>query len=87
MVVPFPTKAEEVQWKFSNMDKLLIPLPCQEYLATSIRGPQTVEQLIKATELGKAAIAPPKATQEREFCQHPGELHKTDRNLWAHTPM
>lgn len=76
MVVPFPTKAEEVQWKFSNMDKLLIPLPCQEYLATSIRGQQTVEQLIKATELGEAAgkdypgkrvlSAPWRAPQDRQ---------------------
>lgn len=71
----------------SNMDKLLIPLPCQEYLATSKTGPWTMVKLIKATELGEPAIAPQRTPQEREFCQHPGELCKTDGNLWVHTPM
>lgn len=51
----------------------LIPLPYQEYLATSKRGPWTMVQLIKFTELGESAIAPQRTPEEREFCQHPGE--------------
>lgn len=65
------------------MDKLWIPLPYQEYLATSKRGQWIMVQLIKAIELGEPAIAPQRTPEKREFCQHPGELHKTE--IFGHT--
>lgn len=81
-----PYQSREVQWKSSNMDKLLIPLPCQEYLATSIRGPQTVEQLIKASELGKAAIAPPKDYPGKRVLSAPWRAPQDrQKSVGAHT--